>query len=203
MKTNKPNKWSRKGFEVHISKDGESWYRYMGHENSHKRPMFTENELSVAQAAFAKAAKEHKHTTLVKLEMNFELIQSTTTAETEQERMAKLLARVKELLKDMPAATCVEQSSIAFGQGDIQMSPSYIMVEVVTGKLSCGPCPRRKDFQKGPDGKAAFDVAIKGWEHEARPLHNAVAMNVGKRLHDAGIKTQTRTYNGFNAFRIV
>ena len=195
-------KWSKKGFEVHTSKDGTegSWYRYRG-AGRNQRPMYAENELRTAKADFKKAQREHKFTQLLKLKMDYEIIEVNQTEETESERMEKTLKHLRELFKNDTAVNCYECSSM--DMSTLQLSKSYIKVEIKTDNLACGPQPQRKHHPQGPLGKAEYEAAAAVWVAKARPLHEIQANMVRSRLMDAGLKYQTARYNGFESFLIL
>lgn len=201
MSGEQKQKWTKKGYEVHVSKDGTdgSWYRGLA---ASKRPHFEENELRQARVAFDKATKENKFTRLIKLEMNYELVDFVKTGETEQEKKDKLLAAAKALFKDEPAVGCSECSSMGFGtDGEVHISPSRVQIEIKAEKLECGPQPRRAQF-KGDNAKSEFAFANSEWAVQARPLHEAKAKMVASKLKEAGIPFQTGQYNGFKSFRL-
>lgn len=191
-------KWTKKGYEVHTSKDGETWYGLPGERS--KRPMYAENELRTAKKDFKSAQRDNKFVRLIKLEMNYELLEVSQTAETETERKAKILAAIKELFKDDPAVNAHECSFVSMDT--LNISPTQVRIEIRTEKLECGPRPKRKDFPAGPEGKPLYGAAGKEWEAKARPLHEAKAQEVEAKLKAAGISYRSEDYNGFQLFRL-
>jgi hypothetical protein len=194
-------KWSKKGFEVHVSKDGleSNWYRYAGTESSAKRPMFEQNQLALAKKTLAKAAKENKFSRLVKLEMNYELLDWSLTAETKQEAKDKVLAAAKELFKDDPTIHVYECSFMSMTT--LNMSESQIRIQVLKEKLG-EPCPVRKDFPKGLEGKPLHAAACHEWEDKIRPMHETKVAEIHAKLKAAGIRYTSGKDYGWTVFRL-
>jgi len=183
--------WTKKRFEVHHSGDKTTWYRLgmLGYPN-----------LQDAKVAYEKAKKEFRYLRLVKVELNYELLETGTTAETGPEKRAKIVAQAQALFKDSPSVHVYEGSSISFGE-KVEMSPSYVMVEARQDVLA-GKAPKRINFPKDDAGKDEYIKLHKEWGTKAHNLDDILAEEIKKRLTAAGISFRHGRQYGWNVFRL-
>lgn len=184
---NDEKKWTKKGFEVHVSKDGKDWYRLPGDRS--RRPMYAENELRIARADFKKAQANNHHVRLLKMRIDNELLDTSHTEVTDNERKDAIEKQARELFKGDAAVEVSQHSYIGFSASSIDMSPSYVNVKVKHAVLIGQPYPRSVDFRdenKRVD-KAALKRAEETWIAKAKVYEPDKTQEIEAKLKEAGM----------------
>lgn len=194
--------WIREGYEVHTSTDGENW-RGGGGGQSPRRPSFNTNELTKARAHVKSIAKDHRHVRLVKLKMDFTLVDSTTCAKTDSEQKTEILAKARELFKDDPAVDAHECSFMSMDT--MNLSASQVRIQCKQAQLGFGPCPKRVDYKNIETrviDEERFKTDVTEWGKNVKAADKVKAEEIATKLKAAGIPFCRRTYYDWVIFRL-